>query len=217
MELSREIDITAIDAEHRAKIMATANHRQAMAYAVGAIIGQLSDPDKMATITKRTRAFYDASIRIATESLLDRMLKHDTDKILMLANMWPIDMVRKIHRRLARHHNALDDGWTVETSATMRLSCALEIIADWHCAALSKPDKPLNATATLDAYYSDSPIADDLRHLIQIIWLGAEPTYELTYQDTDTDDAIIDAVLNAGKHQNDLDIEITKTMASLIA
>lgn len=73
---------------------------------------------------------------------------HDVDKLflywLLLFGMSAKD-VQKIHRKINGHH---DGSWFEKTRARL-----IEMIFDWECASLTKPDKPLLAFATMLKVY----------------------------------------------------------------
>lgn len=73
-----------------------------------------------------------------------KVVFHDIDKLVMLLFHSP-EEVSAEHRRTAPHHN---------TSATDR-DTLIEMVLDWESARFSKPDKPLNALATLRKYYPE--------------------------------------------------------------
>ncbi len=77
-------------------------------------------------------------------------LKHDCDKLVMYTLPWLSEKeTNKIHRHKQPHHFNYHPWWrkTVEN--------LMETYIDWDCAAITKPDKPLNAFATLIHFYSN--------------------------------------------------------------
>ena len=70
-----------------------------------------------------------------------RSLFHDLDKVILLPFM-DKEKVSSIHRAYSRHHNRAHTK-----------SDYIQMIIDWECARITKPDKPLNARETLDVYY----------------------------------------------------------------
>lgn len=81
---------------------------------------------------------------------------HDLDKVVLKLF---IDgkTVHKIHRYISRHH---------ERRAHTH-SDYIQMVIDWECARITKPDKPLNARDTLYKYYNNlsdkiEPILDEL-------------------------------------------------------
>ena len=72
---------------------------------------------------------------------------HDADKLLMYCN--PIlneKQIQQIHRSKRPHHVC---------PAQKSVKNLLEMYIDWECAALTKPDKPLDAYATMLHFYQD--------------------------------------------------------------
>jgi len=75
-----------------------------------------------------------------------RSIVHDIDKVI-LYNFWEHKKVKEFHRKTARHH--------VENDIKKTKADYIEMVIDWECARLSKPDKPLNAYDTLYNIYPD--------------------------------------------------------------
>lgn len=74
-----------------------------------------------------------------------RGLFHDLDKLFYyIFSSKEKEEIHKIHRMNQRHHD--NDLLKTETDY-------LEMIIDWECARITKPDKPLNAYDTLYKYY----------------------------------------------------------------
>lgn len=73
-----------------------------------------------------------------------RSIIHDLDKVI-LYNVWPHKKVKEFHRKTARHH--------VENNIKKDRNDYIEMVIDWECARISKPDKPLNAYDTLYNIY----------------------------------------------------------------
>lgn len=67
---------------------------------------------------------------------------HDLDKVVLKLFM-DRKKVHKIHRKFSRHH---------EIKARTHEDY-VQMVIDWECARITKPDKPLNARQTLDKYY----------------------------------------------------------------
>lgn len=67
---------------------------------------------------------------------------HDLDKIFLYL-LFSKRKTSEIHRRFSRHH--------VKKARTRK--DYKQMIVDWECARLTKPDKPLNAYETLMKYY----------------------------------------------------------------
>lgn len=72
-----------------------------------------------------------------------RSLFHDLDKIFLYM-LFDYKKVHNFHRKHARHH--IDKA---RTHANF-----VQMVIDWECARITKPDKPLNARQTLDKFYS---------------------------------------------------------------
>lgn len=68
---------------------------------------------------------------------------HDADKIFLKIFLHP-QTVQAIHRHYSRHHAK-----NARTKKDLQ-----QMVIDWECARITKPDKPLNARDTLKTYYS---------------------------------------------------------------
>lgn len=82
---------------------------------------------------------------------------HDLDKVFLKLFL-DTKTVHKIHRKYSKHH-------TMKASTH---SDYVQMVVDWECARITKPDKPLNARGTLKKYYSDlsdkiEPVLEELR------------------------------------------------------
>lgn len=97
---------------------------------------------------------------------------HDIDKLIMYQIM-DKESASDYHRKNNPHH--------MECEEYKNRYHKLEAIIDWECAALTKPDKPLNALQTLNTYYSDSKLYNELLALISILDIGKPET--LTKED----------------------------------
>ena len=86
------------------------------------------------------------AFRIVEKQLLGhntfRSLFHDFDKVI-LYKLMDYKKAHNLHRSFARHH---------ELKAKTH-SDFVQMVIDWECARLTKPDKPLNARQTLDKLY----------------------------------------------------------------
>lgn len=71
-----------------------------------------------------------------------RGVLHDIDKVFMYITMNKKD-AHNIHRATSSHHEA-----NARTHDDF-----VEMVIDWECARLTKPDKPLNARQTLEKFY----------------------------------------------------------------
>lgn len=79
------------------------------------------------------------------KEMLKRARKHDLDKSLMYTLIPKADASR-IHREYSSHH--MENGLEKDRYDIM------EAVIDYECAALTKPDKPLNAYDTVHEYGS---------------------------------------------------------------
>ena len=71
---------------------------------------------------------------------------HDLDKVFLYCNpLLHEDEIQKIHRKRQAHHAG--------SKNQKKVSDLIEMYIDWDCAALTKPDKPLDAFATLLHFY----------------------------------------------------------------
>ena len=81
-----------------------------------------------------------------------RGLKHDLDKLLW---WYPLgfllgkdsNWVQKHHQSCSKHHT--------QSAGIKTRADYVEMIIDWECARLTKPDKPLNAYQTLYKFYPE--------------------------------------------------------------
>ena len=104
----------------------------------------------MFTKNQREAIQYSKVHRIAFRNLEKRLLGkntirsffHDVDKII-LYHFLPTEFVHTCHQWWARHHErrakTYDD--------------FVQMVIDWECARVTKPDKPLNAYDTLYKFY----------------------------------------------------------------
>ena len=104
---------------------------------------------KVAIVSLERRLLGKTSIRI---------LLHDMDKVVMLLIGLKFDWVKKLHRKIAAHH---------QVSPTSSHAVVQEAVLDWECARFTKPDKPLNARETCKARYPHLqpvilPVCDEL-------------------------------------------------------
>ena len=67
---------------------------------------------------------------------------HDMDKVFLKIFL-PKDVVSKLHRSYSHHHEK-----KARTEEDYR-----QMVIDWECARITKPDKPLNAVGTLRKFY----------------------------------------------------------------
>lgn len=91
------------------------------------------------------------------EEMLKRAKTHDVDKMILYTVM-NVEDAHNYHVIHASHH---------DNNIPKTYYDYLEMIIDWECAALTKPDKPLNAYDTLHKYYKNLinyilPILKDL-------------------------------------------------------
>lgn len=82
---------------------------------------------------------------------------HDLDKVFLKLFL-DTKTVHKIHRKYSKHH-------TMKASTH---SDYVQMVIDWECARITKPDKTLNARGTLKKYYNDlsdkiEPVLEELR------------------------------------------------------
>ena len=86
------------------------------------------------------------AFRIVEKQLLGhntfRSLFHDLDKVILYRFM-TYKNVHNIHNKYARHH---------ELKAKTQKDY-IQMVIDWECARITKPDKPLNARQTLFKFY----------------------------------------------------------------
>lgn len=74
-------------------------------------------------------------------------MMHDVDKLFMyLTPFLKEDEIQQIHRKKQPHHI---------NKAQKKVKHLIEMYIDWDCAAITKPDKPLDAYATLLHFYQE--------------------------------------------------------------
>lgn len=80
-----------------------------------------------------------------------RIMLHDTEK-LFLYSVIDTKAAHQIHVKNSCHHypNLLS------SDSAMQLHNHMEAVLDYECARYTKPDKPLNAYATIQKYYPES-------------------------------------------------------------
>ena len=105
---------------------------------------------KYTYLHRKALAYYIKKNEYLTEEdrleLLKRAKVHDMDK-LTLYLFWDKERASEYHRTHSSHHLKK---WIPHSRIDL-----LESIFDYECAALTKPDKPLNAYDTVIKYYSD--------------------------------------------------------------
>ena len=88
-----------------------------------------------------------------------RFYFHDLDK-LILTPLIGDKMATKIHRKISSHHKR-----------NGVIKDVLGAIIDWECARFTKPDKPLNASATLYNHYADLKNIKDFQVMLDKLGL----------------------------------------------
>ncbi len=78
-----------------------------------------------------------------------RGIFHDWEKPFLYLIPWIKEekKIQEIHRKFSPHH--------VECAQTSKAEHLIEMYIDWDCAAITKPDKPLNAFETLLHWYPE--------------------------------------------------------------
>lgn len=66
---------------------------------------------------------------------------HDADKLILYALPLKDSTIRRLHRKWSSHH------------VECKKRNYVQMVIDWECARFTKPDKPLNAYATLLKFY----------------------------------------------------------------
>lgn len=79
-----------------------------------------------------------------------RGIFHDWEKPFLYLTPWIKDekKIQEMHRKFSPHH--------VGCEKTSKAEHLIEMYIDWDCAAITKPDKPLNAFETLLHWYPES-------------------------------------------------------------
>jgi hypothetical protein len=102
---------------------------------------------------RHKKAFLATELRLTGRITLAGLL-HDLDKVAMLMLFMDFDTVNRLHHGRAHH---VKDG---------HLKNIREAIIDWECAAITKPDKPMNARTTYMKLYPHVPgVAEELERL----------------------------------------------------
>lgn len=96
--------------------------------------------------TRKHRIAFAAVCHVLNKrvSMRHRVATHDVDKLFMYRFL-PVSVACWLHKLIARHHNR----------NTTNAYTLMEMLIDWECARLTKPEKPLNAYDTLYKYYED--------------------------------------------------------------
>lgn len=74
-------------------------------------------------------------------------LLHDFDKVFMYLLFGNTKTVKRLHRKKRKHHVEHWQGKRIP------IKWQIQMIVDFECASITKPDKPLNAVQTIDKYY----------------------------------------------------------------
>lgn len=100
------------------------------------------------TYLHRKAFYYTVNKLVKDESdmkeMMARFKRHDMDKMVMYTIMDKKD-ASHYHRTHQSHH--------VDNNLKKTYYDYMEMVIDWECAAITKPDKPLNAYDTLHKYY----------------------------------------------------------------
>lgn len=103
--------------------------------------------NKILYTLKHKKAFLKVEKELRGKNTL-RGYFHDIDKPFMYMALWlKVEDVSKIHRQNSYHH--------LESNLDKTKDDLIDMIIDWECARLTKPDKPLNAYQTLMKYYPE--------------------------------------------------------------
>ena len=101
--------------------------------------------NKILYTLKHKKAFLKVEKELRGKNTL-RGYFHDIDKPFMYMALWlKVEDVSKIHRQNSYHH--------LESNLDKTKDDLIDMIIDWECARLTKPDKPLNAFDTLLHFY----------------------------------------------------------------
>ena len=103
--------------------------------------------NKILYTLKHKKAFLKVEKELRGKNTL-RGYFHDIDKPFMYMALWlKVEDVSKIRRQNSYHH--------LESNLDKTKDDLIDMIIDWECARLTKPDKPLNAYQTLMKYYPE--------------------------------------------------------------
>ncbi|HCL4455172.1 hypothetical protein EJM73_08845 [Clostridium botulinum] len=97
--------------------------------------------DKFKYTIKHRKAFRKVEKQLLGHNTIRGYL-HDFDKLIMFVFLNQ-KTTHRIHRKISRHHSI---------RAKTRQDY-IQMVIDWECARLTKPDKPLNAYDTLYKFY----------------------------------------------------------------
>lgn len=94
---------------------------------------------------KHRKAFLMVEKRLLGKNSMRGCL-HDVDKLLLYLFSSPESKwVSNLHRKYSRHH----------VKKAKSHSDFVQMVIDWECARLTKPDKPLNAKETMNRIYPE--------------------------------------------------------------
>lgn len=98
--------------------------------------------DKIRYTINHRKAFRKVEKQLLKHNTIRGYL-HDLDKVFLYMFL-PYQKVHNLHRTYSRHH---------ERAHTYK--DYVQMVIDWECARLTKPDKPLNARDTLNKFYPE--------------------------------------------------------------
>lgn len=155
----------------KTKIDYTERHQRAVHFVGHKIIDRLRTIDAD-TLGKKLGWTPDQTTNILlwTSILLDA---HDKDKLRLLKSGVDPKEASHRHRNYAGHHLVLKKDtpiadWMVN-KPWITWCYLIEAIIDFESAGLTKPDKPLNAQATVNTCYADRPATPYLNQLLDVL------------------------------------------------
>lgn len=113
-----------------------------------------------------------------------RIMLHDTEK-LALYSMTDTKEGHKLHvKHSIHHHGNFDQMVERDIKNGLYVDNLMEAILDYECARYTKPDKPLNAYATIHKYYPDD--YNDSKKLLVRFWLDFPESKDCKFEKWDS-------------------------------
>lgn len=159
------------------KIAYIEDHRKAVMRVGVQMMARLRDTD--ADLVEKALGLTPQRTTNILLALMFRLERHDEDKIKMLKAGLSPEITSRVHRSAVGHHQILEPDADMdalfENYPDTTWVSILEALIDFESAALTKPDKPLNAQATVNAHYADRPVTPYLNKVLTLLELD-DPT-----------------------------------------
>ncbi len=130
------------------------------------------------TYKHRKILMFLAKLYFDNEELIERLRKHDMDKMYLLLFYNKKD-ITKFHTTMSSHH----DNDIPKTELDY-----IEMVLDWESARYTKDDKPLNAFDTMNAFYPH--LRDQILPILENIGIA--------YSTRDKDERVVEYVKELG-------------------